>query len=168
MFSKRLSFRSSRAFSSARLLCFLLCIFLLLTPALSFSNELNGPLLSIEQKLRAIVTYSAKLEDELQLSQSHIERLSNELRELKNELKLLKESSESYRTRAEALLSTIDGLEKQLDQLSRKYNASEKLWRQSAERAQLEAKLWKIGAILLGIVAAGAGTYILVTSLSSS
>ena len=150
---------------SARLLCFTLCIALLLLPSPIFANNPNGQLSSIEQNLIAILAYSQKLEDELGNSkaisleqQRNIEQLLSELGNLRIRLEASRSLLEKYKNRAGELLSTIEQLETMLKVLSESYKNTVQPLQLALDIAEKEIRRQKIRMVLYIILAAaGAG-----------
>ena len=158
---------SRSAYWSARVLCFTLCIVLLLLPSPIFALSPNGQLNSIERRLQNIVIYSAQLEEELKDSQrisgeqqKNIERTLSELGDLRIRLETSRSLLEKYKNRAGELLSTIEQLEARLKQLSESYENTVRPLQQALKVAEKEIRRQKIEKWIFSILAGAVAGYI--------
>lgn len=135
----------------ARVLCFTLCIGLLLLPSPIFALNPSERLNSIESRLQNIVIYSQQLEDELQSSQDLTQQKQQiineqltELAALRIELESWKASDEQKAKRIAELLNIINELEKRLQQLSESCENIVKPLREALKQAEKEIHRQKI------------------------
>jgi len=153
----------------ARVLCFTLCIALLLLPSPIFGLSLNEWLSNIEQRLLNIVIYSQKLEDELENSQKisleqqkNIEQTLRELGDLKIRLEASRSLLGKFKNRVGELLSIIAQLETRLSQLSESFENTVRPLNLALDIAEKEIRRQKIKTVIytiLAAVAAGAVGY---------
>jgi DNA repair ATPase RecN len=137
-----------------------LCIGLLLLPSPIFARQPSEQLQNIEQSLTAILSYSQKLEEELENSQRISEEQSrriglllSELAQLRTRLEASRGLLEKYKHRAGGLLNTIEQLETKLKQLSESYEASEASWEKTLKAAESELRRQKIKTLFYAVLA---------------
>jgi len=148
---------------SARVLCFTLCIALLLLPSMSFGTSQIEWLSNIEQRLQNIVIYSAKLEEELANSQRIsgeqqrlITQTLSELGDLRIRLEASRNLSLTYRNRVDELLSTIEQLQEKLKKLSESFENTIEPLQQALDIAEKEIRRQKTRMVIYVILAAAA------------
>ena len=146
---------------SARVLCFTLCIALLLLPSPIFGLSPIERLNSIERRLQSIVIYSARLEEELENSQrisgeqqKNIEQLLSELQGLRIRLEASRRLSATHKSQAGELLNTIEELETRLEQLSKSFENTVRPLNQALDIAEKEIRRQKIKTVFYVILAA--------------
>jgi len=145
---------------SARGLCFILCIALLLLPSLSYANSTREIVRSTEEHYMTILAYSKQLTEELRLQKITLEEYKQKSSDLQNELAIMSSDLENLQTDSASLKQEISELKSSIDELLKKqqedlkrYEALEKTCQKIAETAQKEIRRQKIETVIMAVVA---------------
>jgi len=153
----------------ARVLCFTLCIALLLLPLPIFANSTTVIVRSTEERYLTILAYSKQLAEELRQQRISLDEYRQKASDLQNELVIMSSDLGSLQTDSTELKQEISGLKISIDESLkkqqedlRKYEALEKICQEITETAQKEIRRQKIKTViyvLLAVAAAGAAGY---------
>ena len=157
------------AFWSVRVLCFTLCIALLLLPSPIFANSTTAIVRSTEERYLTILAYSKQLAEELRLQKISLAEYRQKANDLQSELAGMSSDLENLQTDSTELKQEISGLKSSIDESVKKqqedlkkYEDLEKTCQEIAETAQKEIRRQKIKTaiyVILAVAAAGAAGY---------
>jgi len=148
---------------SARVLCFTLCIVLLLLPSPIFANSTTAIVRSTEERYLTILAYSKQLAEELRLQKISLAEYRQKSNDLQARLVLMSSDLENLQTDSTELKQEISGLKSSIDESVkkqqedlRKYEGLEKVCQEIAETAQKEIRRQKTRTVIYVILAAAA------------
>jgi len=148
---------------SVRVLCFTLCIALLLLPSLSYANSTTAIVRSTEERYLTILAYSKQLAEELRLQKTSLDWYKQKSSDLQASLVLMSGDLENLQTDSEELKNQISELKNSIAELLKKqqedlqkYEGLEKTCQKIAETAQKEIRRQKIKTAIYVILAAAA------------